>query len=84
ARAEDEVLGLRYQNNIRWIRFDPDALIPGDIDRDGVVGIQDFLILLAAWGACPDCETPLGCPADIDGDCTVGVLDFLELLAHWN
>lgn len=26
---------------------------PGDVDHDGLVGIQDFLMLLAAWGSCP-------------------------------
>jgi len=25
----------------------------GDLDGDGVVGINDFLALLANWGPCP-------------------------------
>jgi pyrrolidone-carboxylate peptidase len=54
---------------------------PADIDHDGVVGILDFLALLAAWGPCP--APPDACPADIDGDGSVGVLDFLALLAAW-
>ena len=29
------------------------AYIPADIDGDGVVGINDFLALLANWGPCP-------------------------------
>jgi hypothetical protein len=49
------------------------APIPGD----GVVGVSDFLVLLALWGT-----DPQG-PPDFDGDGTVGVVDFLELLAHW-
>ncbi|MHC4080106.1 MAG: hypothetical protein ACYTGM_11185 [Planctomycetota bacterium] len=49
----------------------------GDLDCDGVVGIADFLLLLAAWGTNP------GGPPDFDGDGDVGVNDFLELLAHW-
>ena len=48
-----------------------------DVDGDGVVGILDFLDLLAAWGPNP------GHPADLDGDGTVGILDFLELLSLW-
>ena len=56
---------------------------PGDVDGDGVVGIVDFLALLAAWGPCTDC-TPQACPADFDGDCNVGILDFLTLLANWS
>ncbi len=52
----------------------------GDLDGDGVVGIQDFLMLLAAWGPCP----PAGaCPADLDGDGVVGIADLLALLANW-
>jgi len=29
-----------------------DALCPGDLDGDGVVGITDFLALLGQWGTC--------------------------------
>jgi hypothetical protein len=36
------------------------------INGDGSVGVNDFLILLAAWGPCGDCNN---CPADFDGDC---------------
>ncbi|MHC4080743.1 MAG: dockerin type I domain-containing protein [Planctomycetota bacterium] len=53
----------------------------GDLDGDGVVGITDFLLLLAAWGPCPDPPAP--CPADLDGDGTVDVTDFLILLGNW-
>ncbi len=47
---------------------------PADLDTDGMVGINDFLDLLAAWG------TPGG---DIDGDGDTGINDFLTLLAAW-
>ena len=40
---------------------------------DGVVGINDFLALLANWG---------GSQCDFDGD-GVGINDFLDLLANW-
>ena len=53
----------------------------GDVDGSGVVDISDFLVLLAAWGPCPD--PPDRCPADIDGNGTVNVVDFLALLADW-
>ncbi len=55
---------------------------PGDLDGDGVVGIIDFLELLASWGPCAE-PCPPSCPADLDGDCTVGITDFLLLLANW-
>lgn len=53
----------------------------GDLDGDTAVGIQDFLILLAAWGTCP--PPCAACPADLDGDGAVGRQDFLALLAGW-
>jgi choice-of-anchor B domain-containing protein len=56
--------------------------IPGDVDGDGTVGINDFLQLLAEWGPCPG-PCPPSCAADFDGDCTVGVNDFLIMLANW-
>jgi hypothetical protein len=55
-----------------------DVLAVGDIDGDGVVGIADFLLLLAGWGPCSG-----ACLADLDGDGAVGVTDFLKLIAHW-
>jgi hypothetical protein len=54
--------------------------LTGDIDGDGLVGINDFLALLGAWGPCGDCGA---CPADLDGDCQVGIDDFLLLLGAW-
>jgi hypothetical protein len=56
--------------------------ILGDLDGDGVVGITDFLKLLAEWGPCPD-PCPPHCLGDVDTDCDVGVNDFLILLANW-
>jgi len=54
--------------------------VPGDLDGDGIVGVTDFLLLLALWGPCGNCDN---CPADLDGDCDVGIIDFLQLLANW-
>lgn len=51
-----------------------------DLNNDGAVGVPDLLLLLSAWGRCPDCGD---CAADLTGDCTVGVGDLLELLANW-
>ncbi len=54
---------------------------PGDINGDGVVGIDDFLILLGSWGPCP--APPEPCLADVDGDGEVGIGDFLIVLGNW-
>ncbi|MHC4989413.1 MAG: hypothetical protein ACYTGC_00390, partial [Planctomycetota bacterium] len=48
---------------------------PADVDGDGVVGVDDLLALIQAWGPCPEPPTP--CPADVDGDGVVGVGDLL-------
>ncbi len=54
----------------------------GDINGDGIVGINDLLLLIAGWGPCED-PCPPSCGADLTEDCTVGIEDFLLLLANW-
>lgn len=49
----------------------------GDLNGDGLVGVNDLLMLLGVWGPCD------GCPADLDADGTVGVYDLLILLGNW-
>ncbi len=53
----------------------------GDVDADGTVGIQDFLAVLATWGACPSATDP--CPTDADGSGAVGIEDLLIVLSEW-
>ncbi len=60
-----------------------DLPLIGDIDGDGIVGINDFLSLLGNWGPCPE-PCPPSCPADLDDDCMVGITDFLILLGNWS
>ena len=66
---------------VTWIAQVTPSFDPADLNLDGMVGIQDFLLLLAAWGPCP--SPPAPCPADLDGDGEVGIVDFLQLLAGW-
>ena len=52
----------------------------GDINQDGVVGIIDLLLLIAAWtGPVETCC----CPEDLNGDGHVDTLDQLILQANW-
>lgn len=51
----------------------------GDLNGDGIVNVNDLLILLAAWGECPP-----SCPADLNGDGFVDVADLLLLLGNWS
>ena len=57
----------------------PAEVVFADLDGNGVVGIVDFLELLANWGPCnEDC-----CIADVNLDGVVGITDFLLLLGNW-
>lgn len=58
----------------------PGAPIPGDLNGDGSVNVNDLLILLSDWGACANCNA---CPADLNGDCSVNIADLLILLGNW-
>lgn len=66
-----------HDGEIRAYAIIPVTTCPGDTNGDGVLGVDDFLALLAAWGPNP------GHPSDINGDDIVGVDDFLALLAGW-
>lgn len=52
----------------------------GDLNNDGSIDISDLLMLLSAWGSCPNDGTCLG---DLNGDGVVDVSDLLILLANW-
>ncbi len=51
-----------------------------DINGDGVVGSQDLLAVLAAWGPC----TFQPCVGDINADAVVNAADLLAVLAAWD
>jgi len=65
-------------DDVRIFGLVPNDGIPGDLNGDGIVGVDDLLIVIANWGPCgPDC------PADINGDGIVGVDDLLIVIANW-
>ncbi|MEE2907292.1 MAG: proprotein convertase P-domain-containing protein, partial [Planctomycetota bacterium] len=47
---------------------------PGDLDGDNVVGVNDVLLLISAWGTAE---------GDVDGDGTTDVNDLLALLGYY-
>ncbi|MCP4839420.1 MAG: hypothetical protein GY894_08695, partial [Planctomycetes bacterium] len=47
-----------------------------DVDGDGMVGVNDLLTVVAAWGS----DDP---DADVDGDGTVGTNDLLAVIGTW-
>lgn len=50
----------------------------GDLNGDGIVNGADLALILASWGACPDCD------ADLNGDDLVNGADLAFILAEWN
>lgn len=54
--------------------------IPGDIDCNGEVNVDDLLTVLNNWGTCPDCNH---CAADLNNDCFINVDDLLIVLNNW-
>jgi hypothetical protein len=58
------------------------ATIPGDINGDGVVNVNDLVALIGVWGPCP--PPPAGCPADLDNDGSVAVDDLVLLIGNWS
>ena len=57
------------------------AVLLGDSDLDGVIGIVDFLALIEAWGPA-DGAAP--CLVDLNADGIVGIQDLLILLLNWS
>jgi uncharacterized membrane protein len=53
----------------------------GELTCDGIVDTDDLLILINAWGECPDPPDP--CPADLNENGVVDVDDLLILLNNW-
>lgn len=55
---------------------------PGDINGDGVIDIDDLLIVVGSWGPCP--APPAACPADVVADGDVNIDDLLLVIANWS
>jgi len=59
-----------------WLFPEVDGII-GDLDGDGIVGVEDLLIVISQWGSCS------GCVSDLDGNDIVNVEDLLIVIANW-
>ena len=65
-----------------WVAGFTPEFNPADVNFDGTVGIEDFLIVIGNWGDCPE-PCPPTCVGDVDGDCEVGIEDFLAVIGNW-
>jgi hypothetical protein len=52
--------------------------IPADFNCDGLVNVEDLLLVIGAWGPC----TKSNCP-DTNDDGEVNVTDLLAVIANW-
>ena len=55
---------------------------PGDVDGDGLVGVNDLLEVLASYGQCNQSPSRL-CRADVNADHQVDVNDVLGVIDNW-
>lgn len=64
------------RNDLSWLV----SVALSDVNGDGIVnGPDDLLLLLGAWGPCPD--PPEACTGDLDCDGAVSVGDLLRLIS---
>jgi hypothetical protein len=55
-----------------------DPPVPGDLNGDSVVNIDDLLVVLGAnWGPCS------GCAGDANGDGVINIDDMLMVISNW-
>jgi acetyl esterase/lipase len=52
-----------------------------DLNCDGFVNVQDLLVVIGAWGACP--KGQFTCPGDLDSNAVVNVADLLLVIGNW-
>jgi probable HAF family extracellular repeat protein len=64
-----------------FIAVFPKSQVPGDINSDGIVDVDDLLAVINAWGPCD--SPPAACPEDVVADGVVNVDDLLFVIENW-
>jgi predicted outer membrane repeat protein len=54
--------------------------LPGDVNHDGVVNVDDLMMIIVFWGTC---EVPL-CSADLTGNNIIDCDDLLIVINNWS
>lgn len=57
------------------------TVVPGDVNGDGHVNIDDLLAVINSWGACP--VPPATCAADVNDSGAVNIDDLLMVINGW-
>ena len=63
-------------NNV-GVLLTPSQAVPGDVDLDCRVNIDDLFAVLGFWGPCD------GCPEDLNEDGIVNIKDLLTVIMNW-
>jgi hypothetical protein len=56
--------------------------MPGDVNGDGSVNVDDLIAVILAWGPCP--APPAACQADVNGSGSVDADDLVLVILLWS
>lgn len=65
---------------VRLVEIGCTAAFGPDVNDDGVVGLEDLLLVITELGPC---TVAGGCPPDVNGDGVIDLSDALAVLAAW-
>jgi len=83
---DSAISGFGYSPLAMRFAFTPRAFCPADLNNDGVVTDDDFVMFLNAYNIldCNEMGMPVGCPSDLNFDGIVEDADFVLFLAAYN
>ena len=59
-----------------------ELIVTGDANDDGLVDVDDLVMVILGWGPCPAPPDP--CSADVDGSGAVDVDDLVMVILNWS
>jgi hypothetical protein len=79
---KDHTIIYAYDEAGNRITQEVSGLCKGDLNNDGEVGNDDYILLRAEWGR-RDCTPANPCTGDLNEDGIVNVIDFSLLVREW-